>query len=103
MKNPRRCFGRYGSGTASEPKKIRLQYEVCMRETRQRALEFEPDRRYQTPSDMLMDLKLAIRRVKMASEGGQTARWTHGNSEAVRVTDLGAPHARTVRIVFRCV
>ena len=36
-----------------------------------KALEFEPDRRYQTPSDMLVDLKLAIKRVKAAEEGGR--------------------------------
>jgi serine/threonine-protein kinase len=29
-----------------------------------KALEVEPDRRYQTPSDMLVDLKLAIKRLK---------------------------------------
>jgi serine/threonine-protein kinase len=38
-----------------------------------KALEFEPDRRYQTPSDMLVDLKLAIKRVKTAEEGGRGA------------------------------
>jgi serine/threonine-protein kinase len=38
-----------------------------------KALEFEPDRRYQTPSDMLVELKLAIKRVKAAKEGGQAA------------------------------
>jgi serine/threonine-protein kinase len=38
-----------------------------------KALEFEPDRRYQTPSDMLVDLKLAIKRVKTAREGGRVA------------------------------
>lgn len=36
-----------------------------------KALEFEPDKRYQTPSDMLVDLKLAIKRVKAAKEGAQ--------------------------------
>lgn len=29
-----------------------------------KAIEFDPERRYQTPSEMLMDLKLAIKRVK---------------------------------------
>jgi eukaryotic-like serine/threonine-protein kinase len=38
-----------------------------------KALEFEPDRRYQTPSDMLVELKLAIKRVKAAKEGRQAA------------------------------
>src|SRR5262245_6660265 len=36
-------------------------------------MEFEPDRRYQTPSDMLVDLKLAIKRAKSAEEGGRGA------------------------------
>jgi serine/threonine protein kinase len=39
-----------------------------------KALEFDPERRYQTPGDMLMDLKLAIRRVKAAAEGGQVSK-----------------------------
>ncbi len=34
-----------------------------------KALEVEPDKRYQTPSDMLVDLKLAIKRVKEGKEG----------------------------------
>jgi serine/threonine-protein kinase len=37
-----------------------------------KALEFDPDRRYQTPADMLVDLKLAIKRVTTAAEGGRT-------------------------------
>jgi serine/threonine-protein kinase len=36
-----------------------------------KALEFDPERRYQSPSDMLVDLKLAIKRVKTAAEGGR--------------------------------
>lgn len=36
-----------------------------------KALEFDPERRYQSPADMLMDLKLAVRRVKTAAEGGR--------------------------------
>jgi serine/threonine protein kinase/CheY-like chemotaxis protein len=36
-----------------------------------KALEFDPDRRYQTPADMLVDLKLAIKRTKAAREGAQ--------------------------------
>jgi serine/threonine-protein kinase len=35
-----------------------------------KALEFEPDKRYQSPADMLVELKLAIKRVKAAKEGG---------------------------------
>ena len=38
-----------------------------------KAMEFDPDKRYQTPSDMLIDLKLAIKRVKTAAEGGKVA------------------------------
>jgi serine/threonine-protein kinase len=38
-----------------------------------KSLEFDPDRRYQTPADMLLDLKLAIRRIKTAAEGGRQA------------------------------
>jgi serine/threonine-protein kinase len=34
-----------------------------------KALEFEPEKRYQTPSDMLVDLKLAIKRLKEGKEG----------------------------------
>lgn len=38
-----------------------------------KAIEFDPDRRYQSPSDMLVELKLAIKRVKAAIEGGRPA------------------------------
>ncbi len=38
-----------------------------------KAMEFDPDKRYQTPSDMLIDLKLAIKRIKTAAEGGRVA------------------------------
>jgi serine/threonine-protein kinase len=34
-----------------------------------KALEFDPDKRYQAPGDMLVELKLAIKRVKAAKEG----------------------------------
>jgi eukaryotic-like serine/threonine-protein kinase len=34
-----------------------------------KALEFEPERRFQTPADMLIDLKLAVKRIKAAEEG----------------------------------
>jgi serine/threonine-protein kinase len=46
-----------------------------------KALEFDPDRRYQSPADMLMDLKLAIRRVKSAAEGGRTGQPELASSE----------------------
>jgi eukaryotic-like serine/threonine-protein kinase len=36
-----------------------------------KAIEFDPDKRYQSPSDMLVELKLAIKRVKAAKEGRQ--------------------------------
>jgi serine/threonine-protein kinase len=38
-----------------------------------KALEFEVDKRYQSPADMLVELKLAIKRVKAAKEGGHAA------------------------------
>lgn len=38
-----------------------------------RAMEFEPDKRYQTPSDMLVDIKLAMKRIKEGSESKRTA------------------------------
>jgi eukaryotic-like serine/threonine-protein kinase len=38
-----------------------------------KALEFDPEQRYQTPSDMLVDLKLAIKRISTAAEGGKPA------------------------------
>ncbi|MCI0493313.1 MAG: protein kinase [Planctomycetes bacterium] len=34
-----------------------------------KALEFDPDRRFQTPADMLVELKLAVKRVTAAKEG----------------------------------
>jgi serine/threonine-protein kinase len=34
-----------------------------------KSLEFEPEKRYQTPADMLVDLKLAVKRIKAAEEG----------------------------------
>jgi len=37
-----------------------------------KAMEFDPDKRYQSPSDMLVDLKLAIKRVKTIAESGRT-------------------------------
>jgi serine/threonine-protein kinase len=36
-----------------------------------KALEFDPERRYQSPGDMLVDLKLAIKRVTSGSEAGR--------------------------------
>jgi serine/threonine-protein kinase len=38
-----------------------------------KALEFDPDRRFQAPGDMLVDLKLAVKRLKEAAEGGPAA------------------------------
>jgi serine/threonine-protein kinase len=46
-----------------------------------KALEFDPDRRYQTAADMLVDLKLAIKRVKTAEEGGRVAGQELSSSE----------------------
>ncbi len=39
-----------------------------------KALEVEPDKRYQSPADMLVDLKLAIKRLKEGKEGRSTSR-----------------------------
>ena len=39
-----------------------------------KSLEFDPDRRYQMPGDMLVDLKLAIKRIKTAAEGRAAGR-----------------------------
>jgi serine/threonine-protein kinase len=36
-----------------------------------KAMEFDPTKRYQAPADMLIDLKLAIKRIKTAAEGGK--------------------------------
>jgi serine/threonine-protein kinase len=38
-----------------------------------KALEFDPEKRYQTPGDMLVELKIAIKRVKSAKEGKAAA------------------------------
>lgn len=50
-----------------------------------KALEFDPEKRYQTPGDMLVDLKLAIKRVKGAKEGkaggGQELHSSEGHDE----------------------
>ncbi len=44
-----------------------------------KALEFDPEKRYQTPGDMLVDLKLAIKRVKGAKEGKAGGQELHSN------------------------
>ena len=49
-----------------------------------KALEFDPEKRYQTPGDMLVDLKLAIKRVKEAKEGraaGQELSSSEGHDD----------------------
>jgi serine/threonine-protein kinase len=46
-----------------------------------KALEFDPERRYQAPGDMLVDLKLAIKRVKTAAEGGRVPGQELSSSE----------------------
>jgi serine/threonine-protein kinase len=48
-----------------------------------KALEFDPDKRYQTPSDMLVDLKIAIKRIKTAEEGGPVAGQELSSSEGL--------------------
>ncbi len=44
-----------------------------------KALEFDPEKRYQTPGDMLVELKLAIKRVKGAKEGRAGGAELHSN------------------------
>ena len=44
-----------------------------------KALEFDPDKRYQSPGDMLVDLKLAIKRTKDAKAGKVTGKELHSN------------------------
>lgn len=44
-----------------------------------KALEFDPEKRYQSASDMLLDLKLAIKRVKGAKEGKAAGQELHSN------------------------
>lgn len=51
-----------------------------------KALEFDPEKRYQTPSDMLVDLKLAIKRVKTAAEGGKVASAERESNEGLDAT-----------------
>ncbi|HEX5472742.1 MAG TPA: protein kinase [Lacipirellulaceae bacterium] len=49
-----------------------------------KALEIEPDKRYQTPSDMLVDLKLSIKRLKEGKESrtaGQELASSEGHDE----------------------
>src|SRR4051812_43502744 len=54
-----------------------------------KALEFDPDKRYQTPGDMLVDLKLAIKRVKDAKEGRATGGQERHSNEGL--DDRGQP------------
>ena len=54
-----------------------------------KALEFDPERRYQNPGDMLVDLKLAIKRVKAAKEGGRAAAQELHSQEGL--DDQGQP------------
>lgn len=44
-----------------------------------KALEFDPEKRYQTPGDMLVDLKLAIKRVRGAKDGKVGGPELHSN------------------------
>jgi serine/threonine-protein kinase len=44
-----------------------------------KALEYEPERRYQSPADMLVDLKLAVKRVKAGREGKRTEQELSSN------------------------
>jgi serine/threonine-protein kinase len=53
-----------------------------------KALEFDPEKRYQSPGDMLVDLKLAIKRVKGAKEGRAGGQELHSNEG---LDDQGQP------------
>jgi serine/threonine-protein kinase len=44
-----------------------------------KAIEFDPDKRYQTPSDMLVELKLAIKRTKGVKDGKTGSQELHSN------------------------
>ena len=48
-----------------------------------RAIEFEPDKRYQSAADMLMDLKLAIKRCKSPGDPSAGASQTLESQEGV--------------------
>ncbi|MEX0641444.1 MAG: protein kinase [Pirellulales bacterium] len=48
-----------------------------------KALEFDPDKRFQSPGDMLVDLKLAIKRLKAAEEGGRAGGQELTSSEGI--------------------
>jgi eukaryotic-like serine/threonine-protein kinase len=48
-----------------------------------KAMEFDPERRYQTPADMLMDIKLAIKRLTTASEAKQSDNQSLASSEGL--------------------
>jgi serine/threonine protein kinase len=61
-----------------------------------KAMEFDPEKRYQTPSDMLVDLKLAIKRVKTAAEGGKAPGAEMESNEGV---DAATGQPRKLMIV----
>lgn len=48
-----------------------------------RAIEFDPDKRYQTPSDMLVDLKLAAKRMKDGGDGKRGAKDSLDSAEGL--------------------
>lgn len=48
-----------------------------------KALELDPERRYQTPADMLMDLKLAVKRLTSAGDGAAPEKQALASSEGL--------------------
>ena len=46
-----------------------------------KAMEFDPDRRYQTPADMLVDIKLAIKRLTSSADSKRSEGQTLASSE----------------------
>lgn len=75
-----------------------------------RATEFEPSRRYQTPGEMLTDLKLAIHRVKSGAdqEGAQAAEIVsregfdaHGAPRRIMVVESDVKRQDVMRELFK--
>jgi eukaryotic-like serine/threonine-protein kinase len=74
-----------------------------------KALEFEPDRRYQTPADMLVDLKLAVKRIKAAESGradgpgldSQEGLDASGQARRIMVVESDVKMQDTLRELFK--
>jgi serine/threonine protein kinase len=75
-----------------------------------KALEFDPERRYQSPGDMLVDLKLAIKRVKSAKDSGRAAAQElhsqegldeHGHPRKLMIVESDAKMQDMLRDLFK--